>query len=115
MLRELVPVLAEASPDIVFPVSGCFHIFIGAHALLLHLVSSHLGLINLDDVHVEFANFLAAVLEPVDLEALVDVELVLLRIGLEQLRLRYDVVLLLLFFLLVDEGGVLLGAMSALG
>jgi hypothetical protein len=100
---ELILVLANRLPLVKV---ARFHSFDGlrvAAVTVILVVNFHFLLVDIDDVEVKFSDFLASIFEPENLKEVVHIEAVLVGVAFEQLSLRYDVVLGLLFFLFVDE------------
>ena len=67
------------------------------------MIGLDLLLIDPNNIEAHLANLSAAILEPEDVDELIDIQVILLRVALEQFGLREDVVLRLLLFFFIDE------------
>lgn len=71
------------------------------------MICFYLLLIYIDDVEVHFTNTTASVLKPIHVQELINIQAILFSVALKELSLRYDIVLCLLLFFLIDEVGTL--------
>ena len=83
-------------------VLGSFYFRITALAIL-DLVSTNFELVDLQDVHIKSSNLASSIFKPKDVQAPIDIQIILLGIAFEQFSLGCNVVLLFFFFLFVNE------------
>jgi hypothetical protein len=100
---ELVFVLADRLPAVEAAVPSRLKVLQIGRIRVVLVRSFDLLLIDRYDVEVHLANFSTAIFKPINVEELIQIKLVLVRIIFEKFGLSDDVVLILLFFLLIDE------------